>query len=129
MSFSLVAENDFELPNDLRRRSWASKQKRLRIVFAPRDLMKPHASAEGNEKSHPRNQKSFHSRSGFGYGILLYIRKMPYFRPFTAHFGGFKGFFPYKIDESAILCPDKTEMADFVSFKGSIVQGINLCNK
>ena len=32
-------------------------------------------------------------------------------------------------DKSAILCPTKTEVADFVSFKGSIVQGINLCNK
>ena len=32
-------------------------------------------------------------RLGFGYGILLYIRKMPIFRPFTALFGGFKGVF------------------------------------
>ena len=33
------------------------------------------------------------------------------------------------IEKSAILCPAKTEVADFVSFKGSIVQGITLCNK
>ena len=79
--------------------------------------------------SHSRNQKRFHSRSGFGYGILLYIRKMPYFRPFTALFGGFEGNFSYKNDKSATLCPGKTEVADFVLFKGSIVQGINLCNK
>ena len=49
---------------------------------------------------------------------------MPIFRPLTAHFGGFKGIFSYKSDKSAILCPSKTETADFVSFKGSIVQGI-----
>ena len=79
----------------------------------------------GNEKSPPRNQKRFHSRYNFGYGILLYIRKMPHFCPKTAHFGGFKGVFSYKTDKSAILCPDKTEVADFVSFKGSIVQGMN----
>jgi hypothetical protein len=54
---------------------------------------------------------------------------MPYFRPFTAHFGGFEGIFSLINDKSAILCPRKTDMADFVSFKGSIVQGINLCNK
>ena len=72
------------------------------------------------------SQKRFHSRLGFGYGILLSIRKMPCFRPLTAHFGGFEGVFSYINDKSAILCPSKTEVADFVSFKGSIVQGINL---
>ena len=30
--------------------------------------------------------------------------------------------FFYKNDKFAILCPGKTEVADFVSFKGSIVQ-------
>ena len=30
---------------------------------------------------------------------------------------------------SAILCPTKTEVADFVSFKGSIVQGLILLDK
>ena len=44
--------------------------------------------------------------------------------PLTAHFGGFKGIFSYINDKSATLCPGKTEVADFVSFKGSIVQGI-----
>ena len=77
-------------------------------------------------KSHLRNQKRFHSRYNFGYGILLYVRKIPRFCPFTAHFGGFEGVFSYRNDKSAILCPGKTEVADFVSFKGSIVQGINL---
>jgi hypothetical protein len=57
---------------------------------------------------------------------LLYIRKTPHFCPFTAHFGGFEGDFSFINDISAILCPGKTEVADFVSFKGSIVQGINL---
>jgi hypothetical protein len=37
---------------------------------------------------------------------------MPYFRPLTAHFGGFEGVFSYKTDKSAILCPGKTEVAD-----------------
>ena len=77
-------------------------------------------------KSHLRNQKRFHSRYNFGYGILLYIRKMPCFRPKTAHFCGFEGVFSLINDKSAILCPGKTEAADFVSFKGSIVQGMNL---
>ena len=49
---------------------------------------------------------------------------MPIFRPLTAHFGGSRGIFSYKTDKSAILCPGKTEVADFVSFKGSIVQGV-----
>ena len=80
-------------------------------------------------KSHLRNQKRFHSRLGFGYGILLYIRKKPHFRPLTAHFGGSRGIFSYKIDKSALACPDKTEVADFVSFKGSIVQGMILLDK
>ena len=47
---------------------------------------------------------------------------MPYFCPFAAHFGGFEGIFSYRNDKSAILCPAKTEVADFVSFKGLIVQ-------
>ena len=55
-------------------------------------------------KSHLRNQKGFHSRYNFGYGILLYMRKCP----FTAHFGGFEGDFSYKNDKSATLCPGKT---------------------
>ena len=51
---------------------------------------------------------------------------MPCFCPFTAQFVGFEGVFSFINDKSAILCPGKTEAADFVSFKGSIVQGINL---
>ena len=77
-------------------------------------------------KSSHLDQKRFHSRYNFGNGILLYIRKIPHFRPFTAHFGGFMGIFSYINDKSAILCPVGTEVADFVSFKSSIVQGINL---
>ena len=61
----------------------------------------------GNEKSPPRNQKRFHSRYNFGYGILLYIRKMPYFCPFTAHFGGFEGILSFINDKSANLCPTR----------------------
>ena len=80
-------------------------------------------------KSPLRNQKRFHSRYNFGYGILLYIRKMPIFCPLTALFGGFEGVFSYINDKSAILCPGKTEVADFVSFKGSIVQGMILLDK
>ena len=72
---------------------------------------------EGNEKSHLRNQKRFHSRYNFGYGILLSIRKTPHFRPLTAHFGGFEGVFSYKTDKSAFACPDKTEVADFVCLR------------
>ena len=68
------------------------------------------------------SQKRFHSRLGFGYGILLSIRKMPHFRPLTAHFGGFEGVFPFRNTKSAILFPVGTEVADFVSFEGSIVQ-------
>ena len=74
-------------------------------------------------------QKRFHSRYNFGYGILLYMLKMPYFCPFAAYFSGFEGVFSFVTDKSAIRCPGKTEVADFVSFKGLIVQGINLCNK
>ena len=79
-------------------------------------------------------QKRFHSRYNCGYGILLYIRKKPYFRPLTAHFGGSRGIFSYINDKSAILCPTKTEVADFVrlrvqSFKGSIVQVLILLDK
>jgi len=50
---------------------------------------------------------------------------MPHFCPFTAHFGGFEGVFSFINDKSAILCPVGTEVTDFVSFKGSIVQVIN----
>ena len=71
-------------------------------------------------------QKRFHSRYNFGYGILLYIRKMPYFCPFTAHFGGFEGVFYFINDKSAILCLGKEKMADFVSFKGSIVHRLDI---
>jgi hypothetical protein len=60
---------------------------------------------------------------------LLYMRKTADFCPFTVRFGGFEGIFSFRNTKSAILCPAKTEVADFVSFKGSIVQGINLCNK
>ena len=62
-------------------------------------------------------QKIFHSRYNFGYGILLYMRKMPLFHPKTAYFGGCKGVFSFVTDKSAILCPANTEVADFVSFK------------
>ena len=68
-------------------------------------------------KSHPRNQKRFHSRYNFGYGILLSIRKMPCFCLLTAYFGGFKGVFSYINNKSAILCPGKTETADFVRLR------------
>jgi hypothetical protein len=54
---------------------------------------------------------------------------MPIFRPLTALFGGSRGVFSYKSDKSAFACPDKTETADFVSFKGSIVQGMILLDK
>jgi len=54
------------------------------------------------------------------------MQKTACFCPFTALFGGFKGVFSFMTDKSAILCPSKTEVADFVSFKGLIVQGINL---
>ena len=54
---------------------------------------------------------------------------MPNFCPFTAPFGGFEGVFTYINDKSAFACPDKTETADFVSFKDSIVQGMILLNK
>ena len=67
-------------------------------------------------------QKRFHSRLGFGYGILLYIRKMPRFRPLTAHFGGSRGVFSYKTDKSAFACPVGTEAADFVRWR---VQSFN----
>jgi len=51
---------------------------------------------------------------------------MPCFCPLTAHFGGFMGIFSYINDKSAILCPGKAKATDFVSFKGSIVQGISI---
>ena len=51
---------------------------------------------------------------------------MPYFCPFTALFGGFEGVFSFINDKYAILSPVGTEVADFVSFKGSIVQEMNL---
>ena len=76
----------------------------------------------GNEKSHLRNPKRFHSRYNFGYGILLYIRKMLLFRPLTAHFSGFEGVFSIANDKSAILCPGMTEAADFVRLR---VQSFN----
>jgi len=57
------------------------------------------------------------------------MRKTAHFRPFTAHFGDFEGIFSFRNTKFAILCPVGTEVADFVSFKGLIVQGINLCNK
>jgi hypothetical protein len=57
---------------------------------------------------------------------LLYIRKMPIFRPLTAHFGGFEGVFYLINDKSATLCPGKTEVADFVSFKGLIVHRLDI---
>jgi hypothetical protein len=65
------------------------------------------------------------------------MRKTADFCPFTAHFGGSRGVFSCKTDKSANLCPAKTEVADFVSFKGSIVQGVipffnyvfNICKK
>ena len=62
-------------------------------------------------------QKQFHSRYNFGYGILLYMRKMPTFCPLTPLFGGFEGVFSYKTDKSAFACPDKTEVADFVRLR------------
>ena len=40
----------------------------------------------------------------------------------------FEGDFSIINDKSAILCPEKTEVADFVSFKGSIVQELNYCD-
>ena len=51
---------------------------------------------------------------------------MPYFCPFTAHFGGFEGVFSFINDKSAILCPVGTEVTDFVSFKGLIVHRIGI---
>ncbi len=54
------------------------------------------------------------------------MRKTADFRPFTAHFGGFEGIFSYINDKSAILCSTKTEMADFVSFKESIVHRLDI---
>jgi hypothetical protein len=54
------------------------------------------------------------------------MRKLSHFCPFVARFSGFGGVFSYRNDKSAILCPGKTEVADFVSFKGLIVQGMNL---
>ena len=74
-------------------------------------------------------QKRFHSRLGFGYGILLYIRKMPVFSPLTAHFGGFEGVFSYINDKSAILCPGKTEVADFVRLRVQSFKELILLDK
>jgi hypothetical protein len=71
-------------------------------VEPKREAFKPNSFGAENDtrrewanKSHPRNQKRFHSRYNFGYGILLYMRKTADFCPFTAHFGGFEGVFPY----------------------------------
>lgn len=74
----------------------------------------------------PRNQKRFHSRYNFGYGILLYMPQTACFCPLTALFGGFEGVFSLISDKSAILCPGKTEAADFVSFKGLIVHRLDI---
>ena len=100
-----------------------SKELEEQFIIATRN---DYATVEGDEKSHLRNQKRFHSRYNFGYGILFSIRKMLIFCPLTALFGGFEGVFSFINAKSAILCSGKTEVADFVSFKGSIVQGINL---
>ncbi len=54
------------------------------------------------------------------------MRKTANFYPFTAHFGVFEGIFSFINDKSAILCLDKTEVADFVSFKGLIVHRIGI---
>ena len=43
--------------------------------------------------------------------------KHPVFFPFTAHFGGFDGVFSFINNKSAILCPAKTEVADFVRLR------------
>ena len=51
------------------------------------------------------------------YGILLYIRQMSCFCPLIAHFGGFEGVFSFVTEKSAILCPAKTEVADFVRLR------------
>ena len=42
---------------------------------------------------------------------------MPLFCSKTALFGGFEGGFSYKTDKSALACPDKTEVADFVRLR------------
>jgi hypothetical protein len=42
---------------------------------------------------------------------------MAHFCPFTAYFGGFEGIFSFITDKSAILCPAKTEVADFVRLR------------
>ena len=52
------------------------------------------------------------------------MHKTAHFCPFTARFGGFEGVFSFINDKSANLCPGKAKVADFVLFKGSIVQGI-----
>jgi hypothetical protein len=57
------------------------------------------------------------------------MRKTADFCPFTAHFDGFEGVFSCINEKSAILCPVGTEVADFVSFKGLIVQGIKIYKK
>ena len=54
------------------------------------------------------------------------MRKTLYFRPLTTHFGGFEGVFSYINNKSAILCPIKIEVADVLSFKGSIVHRIGI---
>ena len=85
--------------------------------------------ADGANKSHLRNQKQFHSRYNFGYGILLYIRKTPYFCPKTTYFGDFEGVFSYKNDKSASLCPTKTEVADFVRLRVQSFKELILLDK
>ena len=96
--FFLVTELRFELQQDIRsrsdRREWVSDEANPRCGFArnggakaggflsqTRLVQKTTRDATGPFKSHPRNQNRFHSRLGFGYGILLYIRKMPRLRP------------------------------------------------
>ena len=127
------------MADEARRASGSGRRGRPRIdegspMRAPQQGKQTRSVCEKNPevvwfKSHLRNQKRFHSRYNFGYGILIYIRKTAHFRPFTAHFGGFEGIFSYISNKSAILCPGKTEVADFVSFKGSIVQGIKIYKK
>ena len=55
------------------------------------------------------------------------MRKMPIFRPLTAHFGGSRGVFSYETDKSAIFCPGKTEVADFVRLRVQSFQDVEHC--
>ena len=49
--------------------------------------------------------------------IFLKRHNKSHFRPLTAHFGGFEGVFSCINNKSAILCPTKTEVADFVRWR------------